>query len=338
MTATRRRPRAGGVGQPVPARVSPERPYREPKPGTVPFPYMGNDVLDTALAEVDNPPHGADAHPSYLAELGEAVRAGCLVVLSVYLDESDQWGVQVFAVGGYAFTPKRAKRFETLWKRALRSADPPLSEFRMSKCAHRRGEFSNWSDEYRDAFLAKLAVIIRATASFYVGAAVDLKAYDALSADEKRTLHHGTRYAATPYALGVSAVMASVANATEPSERIAYFLDAAVSGQGKTRIMTDWDYLRKRPAIAAELRLAFSSISWVPSHEVPEIQAADFFVYKTAKEFARQVGRSTRPVRRSGKLLAGRPGGPPGHFSHFDTLRLYELIERVCADPEGLPT
>ncbi len=135
-----------------------------------------------------------------------------------------------------------------------------------------------------------------------------------------------------------TAVFDSVAQHTEPDERIAYILDEARPKRGKTRIMADWDYLKRRPDLAAEFRLESSTITWASSKSYPALQAADFLVYELAKEFARKAGRSTRQMRKSGQLLIAGPGGPPRYFLDYDRERLAVLSAQVAADLEGRPT
>jgi hypothetical protein len=88
---------------------------------------------------------GADAPSGYLAELGSIVHARWLVVLRVYLDESEQEQARVFTVAGHVFDPSGARRFEKPWRRAPDSAQLPrflMSELEKSKAPTLHGRTS----------------------------------------------------------------------------------------------------------------------------------------------------------------------------------------------------
>src|SRR5207253_3877184 len=104
-------------------------------------------------------------------DLLDVLHARQVVVLTAYLDESEQEGARLFAVGGYLFDRAGQRRFEWKWKRALASRN--LSRFRMSEFENRKGEFADWAEKDRVPFFRRLVDIIRSTALVQISVALD---------------------------------------------------------------------------------------------------------------------------------------------------------------------
>jgi hypothetical protein len=271
-----------------------------------------------------------DAPSGYLAELGSIVHARWLVVLAVYLDES-KLPEKIFTIAGYAFAPEGAQRFEKLWGRALASARPPLSRFHMSECESLKGPYAAWREPYKRAFLNRLASIIHGTARFQVAVAVDLEAFDVLAPSVQHILP-GLDH----YTLAVITVFSDLAKATGGAEPIAYVLDQI--GKGKTNILEVFDFVirerRWRPRPGYNLA---SSPIWTDSTLVPQLQAADMLAYESAKEAARVLRSSERPVREIGRRLVAGGGMtvPIGRVYTAEALQAYfERLREGWEPPE----
>lgn len=261
--------------------------------------------------------------PIPLAHLGSR-RIRTLVVLTAFLDESEHRDEGIFAIGGYVMSADACPEFEARWAAALAEASPPLDRFHMSEAENRQGAFAAWENDDRYDMLDQLIGIIRATTLFPVGAAVDLRAFEALSADDRAVLRN-----ATPYTIAVIGLVRKIARQLGPSERVMYVLDRVPSGRGQARLTKEFDALRADPGLLGASDAGVAGVAWVSSREALELQAADIAAYEIAKSAMRAFKRTGRERRLSGDLLF-RGLTPPGLIDYVLTEeRLLRTIARV---------
>jgi len=95
-------------------------------------------------------------HSCYLAGLAALLRVRRIVVLGVYWDES--WSEprkDVFALGGYVFSPEGAAQFCQRWQESLDAVG--LERFHMTDFLAREEEpYRSWSDEFGKSYYTEL--------------------------------------------------------------------------------------------------------------------------------------------------------------------------------------
>jgi hypothetical protein len=97
--------------------------------------------------------------PTDLRVYGSCDRSNAVVV--AYFDESGTHsGSGVFAIAGYVAAQEDWIKFETDWKRVLRSAG--ISYFHMVEYENRCGPFATWGEEKRHEVLTDLLAVIKA--------------------------------------------------------------------------------------------------------------------------------------------------------------------------------
>jgi hypothetical protein len=258
-----------------------------------------------------------------LAELGDALHARRFAVLRAYADESDQPRVGIYTVAGFVFSEGRARHFCKLWKSTLDSAG--LDRFHMKDCMAGRKEYKDWTEEFRNDFLSRLVRIIRATALVGVSVSIDLESYNSLSAEEKEVI------SSKPYAIGLESFLGHVVVHFGKKEPIAYIFDDGDTTKAKTRILVDWDFMKKRRNEDDRLWLGESTIGWGDSSQIPELQAADMLTWTSAKGYAGHIGRLKYPMSPVLRLLIDGTWTPPIYHGMFD---LKGALPKKCDLPK----
>jgi hypothetical protein len=244
-------------------------------------------------------------------------------VLTAYLDESKQEQLGIFAIGGYLFTAEGARRFEEEWARALQSSTPPLTRFHMNQWENKKRAYATWSEDFRIEFFGRLKDIIKSTASWAATVAIDLRAFANLSAEDKAVLASNTPYSLT--FIHCLDAMAEGARVLDCHDAIAYVFDRMEAR--KAQLIREFE-LRKNPDSELGRGLSLDTLSWADSVIVSELQAADILIYEATKETAYELGRSTRPVRRSARSLIGGQTGPIGAYRVIDSAALRNLVAK----------
>jgi hypothetical protein len=87
-------------------------------------------------------------------------RRRLILVMEAYIDDSGKGDPPVFLLAGFLSHPEQWGDFSEKWVDALRRP-PKLDYFKMSEAAALEGQFQGWSEEGRDARLAKLVSIVK---------------------------------------------------------------------------------------------------------------------------------------------------------------------------------
>lgn len=224
------------------------------------------------------------------------VRIRRLVMLTAYLDESEHTKQRILCVGGWVMDGRDAESFERKWQKTLDRAN--VQDFQMADFENRRGPYANWRNGFRFQVQNQLLAILRTHARRWLGTALDLDAFDRLTADERSLIGNETAYAfCVRTCLDTMVQWLDDTGQTEP---VAYVLDAFQNPTlGKGALEVAFKELARGPN-AGHYRI--DTIAWRKASATPELKGADIPAYEIAKELMYPLGRSIREPRKS--LLA----------------------------------
>lgn len=229
-----------------------------------------------------------NACSSLLAEMADALHAGCVMLIRAYADESEQQPKGALAVAGYAFTKGQCGPFERQWKNVLASAQKPVSEFKASDFWRCDGEFRGWTDRERSTLYKALTKIINSYALFGVSATLDVRAL--LDLDSSR---RGYLKGYKPFTLASALFVQRIMSHIKPTESVAYFFDDGPKNTGWGRLKDAFDYLMDRPKRAEEFGIHVEGYGRVDSKDSPQGQAADMLAWRACWEGVADLGRTT---------------------------------------------
>lgn len=275
------------------------------------MPKKGNNILDSAAGRCDN-----DRFPEILLPEGE----GLVTVLEAYLDDSrTHHGARLSGVAGYLLDPDHCRELNSEWREVL--ARYGVQFLHMSEFAHFRGEFKNWTEEKRRAFIAPLIEIIGRHTLCGTGGIVERAEFMNTAPDSLRT---GT-------GLYMTCVAGALWGIEQWAEResytgpIAYVFEDIPKYMGPTTTMF--------AAIASDkgLKRRYRYFSFGFRNKYTHaLQAADFFAYECCKFFTDDLAPGGTPrVRETFTRLATNKSGDANTVYRYGGVRLRRLIKRT---------
>jgi len=255
-------------------------------------------------------------------------------VFRAYFDRSQLFRpADVVAVGGFMAAISRWRHFEREWRKVLDRHG--MEVFHMTDFETRQKQYATWSNEQRVAFVRQMIGVIRVHAWVAIAAAMVMKDYNGLGAEERRELGH-------PYALcGLKAVADTLR-----------WVDDMLAGAKKTG---RWKVLPKAHDVriefvfeagdegASELAAALESEkksgahgeriwSWTFDNKgsAGALQAADFAAYETTKQLVRTIGADERRIRQSMDRLLQRV---TYRAEYFNARSLREVLDNGKKHP-----
>jgi hypothetical protein len=241
----------------------------------------------------------------------------------------------VMAMSGYLSSSEGWERFESAWQQVLN--DFGVEMFHMTEFECRLRGFTSWTNETRIEFLGRLIGVIRSDVFVAVGAAIEMKEYEALPPDDQSRLGH-------PYALcGVKAVAdtlrwidGKIAKGVATGEwavtergknvPVEFVVEAGDEGAGQLAEQLEKEQVSGLFA-GRILRCSFEN-----KRGVGALQAADFAAYETTKQLVRTIGAYERAMRRSLEVFVSNI---PYVAEYFDRRTMAELLEKVRRDADS---
>ena len=221
-------------------------------------------------------------------------------MLIAYMDESGDHdrlgkepGSEIAVIAGYVATKDQWLRFEWRWNNVLTKFG--VRVFHASECAHRKNEFSGWSDEKRTDFHVQLARVINENILVGIGGVVLLSDYNSVLPDwAKGEVKH-------PYYFCFAVMMRTLRQFREgflPAEPIDFVFDRKKSFEG---VLSDmFNNLRDN---SPNHRGRLGEVSFRAKDEVIQLQAADYLAYEVRRYAADQFIGSARPTRKTMESL-----------------------------------
>lgn len=251
---------------------------------------------------------------SYLAELANLLflpedRTRLLCMFAAYFDASGktedvkQPGNPVIAVAGYIAPVKAWVRFEKKWKGFLKDFGLTLAHHK--EFAHRRGEYTGWSEKTRHDYVRRGAHIINQTVHYGVAAAVLLKDYEKVASENPTERSAFTFVAVT----SLKMIGRWAALSTKPGP-IAYVFEAG-DGHDSELIQARREILDD-PKHVEVYRFNSLTLAEKDDENFVHLQAADWLAYETKKylndttlrpEEPRELRNSLLPLLKPDKLL-----------------------------------
>lgn len=245
-----------------------------------------------------------------ICQMALAARDGTAVMINVYMDESGTHdGSPVVAVGAFSARPKIWRKFTTSWN----VAKHPIKVFHSTECEALRGEFSGWSAQERNTFVAQLLPVLPKFEIY--GDAIGINIDDFNNAIKSRLFFK--KLGITPYGVCFQAVVDNILwrmKESNNNEALAFIHE---DNDYKAEAIAAFDYLKqRRQDFSSPMTLAFAPKELVP------LQAADVLAYEANKRIRKQ----SRPLRRS--LQAIDPDGTRTHIGGIDSSNINELLSR----------
>ena len=219
-----------------------------------------------------------------------------MAMLTAYLDESynqptakDPNPPLVYTVAGWLSTVEKWSKFGKQWKAELRASG--LDSFHMNRFENRIGEYEDWSDNQRHAFLRRLKRIIKENTVYGVSVSINCKDYDELATTAIRR-----RWGKTYYGFDVRIIMIFLSQWADDNGydgKIHYvFAQLAKQGGELDRIFSV--FLENR-------ELFHVSQSWTKALMKDEVrlQAADVIAYEVNKRCVNHALGNKQFVRKS---------------------------------------
>lgn len=255
------------------------------------------------------------AASNHILDLAAMLKARWLVMVAAFVDESEQRSDGIFVVAGYLFSPRSLQKLEKGWQKNLSRYQ--ISEFHMSKLAHRKGEFEGWSEGNRKGLQDRLINLIIKHAEFQICVAIDTRVLDSLSTDDRKVLADLNKYS-----IAASEFSVRVQKAVGQDEPIAYFFDQNPNKAGKKRIEYEILDQIRRGKISRR-----TTVSWGDSREYSGLQAADFLAYEFAKISAKTIRTSEATHRVSGNRIYSGMGLERRSDIFFDHDSIHSMID-----------
>lgn len=204
--------------------------------------------------------------------------------MKAFFDESGDIGLgDIFAIGGVAGSLDHWGNFAQEWSAILKHAD--LDDFHMNEFENRRGYFEGWEEARKRDLLKPLVDLIVGSPVIAFGATFDLAVWNQLSDRMKRRW-------VDPYLLVfqvVVQILAQISKSVGEGHTISYIFDRKDKFRAKAE--DAFNQLRDMPDRSG--REHMGEILFRDRPTVPELQAADMFVYELRKYELNQ--RSGRP-------------------------------------------
>ena len=195
-------------------------------------------------------------------------------MLRAYCDESgksDGPDDLFVTLGGVVSDLDRWQCFEPEWEKMLR--DFGVSELHMADLSHFVGEYSDWEENKRRAFLAEAIRIMDAHCAGYIGASMPIEVFNDILEEHQQKL-------IDPYFpcffVNISGLL-TCAYHMEAEEKIEMVLDDDGGMKGKAEAF--WERAKKEGPVEFGERLGVLSVG-VSSHEALPLQAADLVAYE----------------------------------------------------------
>jgi hypothetical protein len=218
-----------------------------------------------------------------------------VAVLYAYFDESGWHSTaSVFTLAGYVGTEVGWQRFALGWRAVLKEAG--VSYFRMSEFESRIGQFKDWSNERRIAFLRQLASVIEGATVCGVGTSIIRADFKRVIVPELQPRSMDDIYR-EPYIFALHSCMETLVRLVEPQL-------ARIGGLGLRFELNPEIQVpaTKHASLLVRLRRwkhVVKSIEYVSPEMHVELQAADFLAYEANKHIENTVVKRDRAERRS---------------------------------------
>lgn len=221
------------------------------------------------------------------------------MVVEAYFDESGHSAdSSVVAVAGIAAPVEIWRWFDRAWQALLEAGG--ISHFHMVQLENRRGEFADWTEDFRHAFLQNLIQILRMPDFFPFGIAFLMEDWNAMPQWRREWFKD-------PYATGVSIMMQIVAGSFSNLDKLNFVFDRIPRLTGAANDASDFARSEARP------KGIIGSFRFASSQDTLPLQAADFIAYEFGKYARNRVSDPERPVRWTMEKLA------EGNCSFFGT-------------------
>lgn len=252
-----------------------------------------------------------------------AERSGFVAVIKVYMDESGTHDASPYlTVGAYAAQPKQWRKFTAGWN----AAKKPVNVFHSSDCQALKGEFLGWSEDQRNAFVAKLLPVIRENIPLGVVIGIDIDEFRKQVAPYPDLMAHFAHPYASCFHWVVSTLIGYVEEAGS-NERLAFFHE---NNDYEGQAQAAFSYISEhRKTHRAPISLTFGTkADYVP------LQAADVLAYEGNKRM--QGVKAGRTKRLS--LVALDPDEKRLTIRHFGKAKMPWLVERLRSSIQEIKT
>jgi hypothetical protein len=231
-----------------------------------------------------------------------------MLMLAAYVDESGHSKdpkCRFVGLAGFVATAAQWDVFQLQWKGALDEFNDG-EEFHAKEFYRRssQSKYTNWSQEKKDGFIARLTGSLEAAQAKAVGCIVSLDHYEQLKESERRATvdpyYMAFQEVTKGLALSGSPIMNDDLKVDPVSMVYAYQKEYGATDAG--RAMQLWNIIKSHPDkfIWAEWMGTYASA--FPREMLP-LQAADLFAYELTREFEEWAKPSPKTMRKALKSI-----------------------------------
>jgi hypothetical protein len=254
-----------------------------------------------------------------------------------YFDRSELVNpASVLAVGGYVTSDEEWAKFESAWKVVLDEFG--VSMFHMVEYECRHGEFKEWTNDTRTAFIGKLIDVVHQHAMAGIAPAISIDDYRALREEDRKTLGHpyamcGLKAVADTFRWIDDVIARNVATGqwavTEAGLKVPVEFVFELGDEGAGELQNQLQREQESGMFAGRI----VKVSFLNKRGVGALQAADFAAYETTKQLVRTIGAEERPMRKSLEFFISKT---KYIAEYFNSRSMREILERTHLDtPEA---